>query len=244
MSAINLNSLTSYVIQKFGFSIKCLDLIAGLDEAGRGSVIGPMVIAGVSVSEEDIEKLTEINVRDSKELRPVDRESLYEEIVKIAKALKVINLSAREVDSETRRSGGRGINNLEARIFADIIDYLKPDIVYIDSPSKNVEAFRSIIDKMVRYRCRVIVEVKADKNYPVTAAASIIAKINRDREIEKLKERFGDFGSGYPHDHKTREFIRKVMSSRSEAVELIRWSWKTISRVAQTTLEEYSSDLS
>ncbi|MCX8192534.1 MAG: ribonuclease HII [Nitrososphaeria archaeon] len=216
-----------------------LDLIAGLDEAGRGSVIGPMIIAGVLISEEDIDQLIKISVRDSKELKPEERALLYGEIIKIAKSLKTVELSAREVDSQTKKNKGRGINNLEAQVFAEIINNLKPDIAYIDAPSRNIRAFKLTLVEMLKHPCKLIVEHRADKNYPVTAAASIIAKICRDREVEKLRKRFGDFGSGYPHDHKTREFIRRAMTNKSDVTEYIRWSWKTISKLAQTTLEEY-----
>ncbi|MCL7383148.1 MAG: ribonuclease HII [Thaumarchaeota archaeon] len=214
-------------------------LICGIDEAGRGSVIGPMVIAGILINEEKINELTNLKVRDSKEVKPEEREKLYDEILKIAKAWKIIILTAKEVDSETRRNKMMGINHLEARKFIEIINELKPDIAYIDLPSRNPEKFRSIIYQMLKYECQLILEHKADKKYPATSAASIIAKVTRDGEIKKLKEKFGDFGSGYPHDPKTRRFIREILKSSSEAQEYIRLSWQTIKRVMQTRLEEH-----
>ncbi|MCL7401309.1 MAG: ribonuclease HII [Thaumarchaeota archaeon] len=214
-------------------------LICGIDEAGRGSVIGPMVIAGILINEEKINELTNLKVRDSKEVKPEEREKLYDEILKIAKTWKIIILTAKEVDSETRRNKMMGINHLEARKFIEIINELKPDIAYIDLPSRNPEKFRSIIYQMLKHECQLILEHKADKKYPATSAASIIAKVTRDREIKKLKEKFGDFGSGYPHDPKTRRFIREILKSSSEAQEYIRLSWQTIKRVMQTRLEEH-----
>jgi len=217
-------------------------LICGIDEAGRGSVIGPMVIAGILISEEKINELINLKVRDSKEVKPEEREKLYHEILKIAKAWKIIILTAKEVDSETRINKMKGINYLEAQKFIEIINELKPDIAYIDLPSRDPEKFKSIIYQMLEHECQLILEHNADKNYPATSAASIVAKVTRDREIKKLREKFGDFGSGYPHDPKTRRFIREILKSSSEAQECIRLSWQTISRVMQTRLEEYGVD--
>jgi len=217
-------------------------LICGIDEAGRGSVVGPMVIAGVLIDEEKINELINLKVRDSKEVEPEERETLCHEILKIAKAWKIIILTAKEVDSETRKNKMKGINYLEARKFIEIINELKPDIAYIDLPSRDPEKFKSIIYQMLKHECQLILEHKADKNYPATSAASIVAKVTRDREIKKLREKFGDFGSGYPHDPKTRRFIREILKSSSEAQECIRLSWQTISKVMQTRLEEYGVD--
>jgi len=217
-------------------------LICGVDEAGRGSVIGPMVIAGILVDEEKINELVNLKVRDSKEIKAEERERLYPEILKIAKSCRIIILDAKEVDSETRKNKMKGINYLEARKFVEVINELKPDIVYIDLPSRDPGKFRSVIYQMLRHECQLILEHKADKNYPATSAASIVAKVTRDREIRKLRERFGDFGSGYPHDPKTRRFIREILKSNSEAQECIRLSWQTISRIMQTRLEEYGVD--
>ncbi|MEM2732492.1 MAG: ribonuclease HII, partial [Nitrososphaerota archaeon] len=146
-----------------------MKLIAGIDEAGRGSVIGPMVIAGTVFKEEDIEKLVEINVRDSKELKPHSRKMLLEKILELACSWKLVLVSAKEIDSETRRSGGEGITNLEAKIFAEILNNLKPDIAYIDLPSINVEKFREKLTMNLTHSCVLILEHEADKKYPVTA---------------------------------------------------------------------------
>lgn len=213
--------------------------VCGIDEAGRGSVIGPMVIAGVLIEEDRTSDLINLGVRDSKEVGPEERERLYGEILKLAKSCKIIVLTAKEVDSETRKNKMEGINILEARKFVEIINELKPDIAYIDSPSRECEKLQSLISKMLKHECKLVLEHKADENYPATSAASIIAKVTRDREISKLKERFGDFGSGYPHDLKTRRFIREALQSSSGAREFIRCSWQTIDKVMQTRLEEY-----
>lgn len=218
-------------------------LVCGIDEAGRGSVIGPMVIAGILIEGDRTSELIKLGVRDSKEVSPEERERLYEEILKLAKRCKIVILTAKEVDSETRKNKMEGINNLEARKFAEIIDELKPDVVYIDSPSRDSEKLKSLISKMIKHRCHFILEHKADKNYPATSAASIIAKVTRDREINKLKDKFGDFGSGYPHDPKTRRFIREVLASGSVTREVIRCSWQTIDKVMQTRLEEYGCEV-
>jgi len=217
--------------------------VCGIDEAGRGSVIGPMVIAGILIDEDRVGGLVKLGVRDSKEISPEERERLYEEILKLAIRCKIVILTAKEVDSETRKNKMEGINKLEAKNFVEIIDELKPDIAYIDSPFRDSEKLKSLISKMLKHECHLVLEHKADKNYPVASAASIIAKVTRDREISKLKDRFGDFGSGYPHDPKTRRFVREVLASGSIAREFIRCSWETIDKVMQTRLEEYGCEV-
>lgn len=213
--------------------------ICGVDEAGRGSVIGPMVVAGVLIGEGGVRELGELGVRDSKKLDPERRAELYEKIKEIVDEWRVIVVEAEAVDSSTKRRGAEGLNMLEAKIFAEIIEELKPEVAYIDLPSRNPAGFRESLEKFMKYRCRVILEHKADERYPVVSAASILAKVERDRLIEELKKRLGDFGSGYPSDPRTRRFLREIVLSKKLEGKPIRLSWRTLDKILQRRLDEF-----
>jgi ribonuclease HII len=117
--------------------------VAGVDDAGRGAVIGPLVIAGVLVKEEDLPKLKELGVKDSKLLSPHRRELLAVEIKRIAQKYHVIRLSPREIDVVVM-SGRKlhKLNWLEAQTMAKVIEALKPDKVYVDASDVLEERFK------------------------------------------------------------------------------------------------------
>ena len=213
--------------------------ICGIDEAGRGAVIGPMVIAGILVDQSRVGEFIEAGVRDSKELTPGVRAKLSKLIREIAERVELIVVEARLVDESTRRSGAKGINELEARMIAEIIDRLRPDAAYIDLPSTKYHDFRMLIERYAGHKCSFILEHKADRKYPVVSAASIIAKHERDMLIERLKAELGDFGSGYPSDPKTRNFLLQALMRGDIRKEHIRLTWKTISKLAQRRLDDF-----
>ena len=215
--------------------------ICGIDEAGRGSVIGPMVVAGILIDEKEIWRLEDLGVKDSKKLTPEKRFKLSDEIKEIAESVKLVIVDAETVDKSTKRRGAMGLNKLEAEIFSRIINDLKPDIAYIDLPSRNRGSFESLIRSMLKVRCQLILEHKADEKYPVVSAASILAKTKRDELVDELKSIFGDFGSGYPSDPKTRKFLRRLALKGEIDGKIIRLSWKTLDKVLQRRLEEFEA---
>ena len=214
--------------------------ICGIDEAGRGAVIGPMVVAGVLMDHREVEELVELGVKDSKKLKPEARAKLSKLIRERVERVEVVALDAETVDKSTKRSGAEGLNRLEAKVFAEIIDSLKPDAAYIDLPSTNYERFRDLISKLMKHRCALILEHRADEKYPIVSAASIVAKHERDSLIEKLKAELGDFGSGYPSDPKTRSYLMDRLRSGCLKDPHIRSTWKTLSKIAQLRLDEFS----
>ena len=213
--------------------------VCGIDEAGRGAVIGPMVVAGVLIEQSKTGDLIEIGVKDSKKLTPGTRAELSKLIRDIAEDIEIVVLDALTINSSTRRKRAGGLNELEARIFAKIINRLKPDAAYIDLPSTKYSEFRALIEDQLTHKCSLILEHKADEKYPIVSAASIVAKHERDRLIEELKSKLGDFGSGYPSDSKTRRFLMELMRSRGIDNPYIRSSWRTLAKIAQRKLDEF-----
>lgn len=216
-------------------------LILGIDEAGRGPVIGPMVIVGALFREKDLWRLKKIRVKDSKLILPKKREELKKKIESIA--LKtVVEILQPEVIDSVMESSHLNINWLEADTAADLINKLNPDKVIIDCPSNNTKVFTQYLkDKVNNKDIEIIAENKADKNHLVVSAASIVAKVIRDQEIEKIKEKVGfDFGSGYPSDERTISFLEKDFDKFPE---FIRKKWSTHQRIlkkkSQKSLEGF-----
>ncbi|MBI4149324.1 ribonuclease HII [Candidatus Woesearchaeota archaeon] len=183
--------------------------IAGIEEAGRGPVIGPLVVCGILIAEQDEEKLKAIKVKDSKLLTPKQRETLYPKIIDIVKKKKILILQPAEIDAALS-SDSLNLNWLEAHKMADILNVLQPDRAFIDCPSNNIKAFRSYLRELLEKQMGLVVEHKADVHYPIVSAASILAKVTRDSEVAKIQKMMPeDFGSGYMTDPRTAAFLAK-----------------------------------
>ena len=201
-----------------------MTLICGIDEAGRGPIIGPLVMCGISIEEKDESLLRKIKVKDSKLLTREQREELYDKILKIIKNHKLIITNPAEIDRAVGKHDGLNLNKLEAQKSAEILNELNPDKAIIDAPSNNIKSYREYLVKHVNNKkANLVLEHKADVNYPVVSAASILAKVTRDSEIEKIKKEIKiDFGSGYMSDPKTVEFLK---SNFEKYHEIFRKSW-------------------
>ena len=207
-------------------------LVAGVDDAGRGSVIGPLVIAGILIDEKELSKLVQLGVKDSKLLSPSRREFLAIEIKRIAQKHAVLKLSPAEIDKVVEK--GRKLhklNRLEAQAMAKVIEILKPDIAYVDASDVLEERFKQQILEYLPFKVEIVSEHRADRKYPVVSAASIIAKVERDKAIAELKAKYGDFGCGYPTDPKTLEFLRRCLEDFKEYPEFVRKSWKPAKKI-------------
>lgn len=200
--------------------------IGGVDEAGRGSVLGPMVIAIVVINRDIEKKIHEIGVRDSKELSPTRRERLYNMILKLAEHVDYSIVKPQEIDYAI--ISGIKLTGLESRVTANLINKFCPEKVYIDSASINITSYSNLIKQWLRCDVDLICDYDADKKYPVVSAASIVAKVIRDREIKKLSMEYGEIGSGYPADPKTIKFIRKWLNEYGKLPDIVRKTWKTI----------------
>ena len=207
-------------------------LVAGVDDAGRGCVIGPLAIAGVLMKEEDLPKLRQLGVRDSKLLSPYRREILAAEIKRAAEKYTVMKLSPKEIDDVVEN--GRKLhklNRLEACAMAKVIEKLKPDKAYVDASDVLEQRFKQHILELLTFKVEIVSEHKADRNYPIVSAASIIAKVERDKEINELAAKYGDFGSGYATDPKTINFLKQWIEKFDEYPDFVRKSWKTAKKV-------------
>ncbi len=211
-------------------------VICGVDEAGRGPVMGPMVVAAVMV--ENDRALKRLKVKDSKLLTRRKREELAIEIRKIS-AVEVSIISAAEIDELMGRDT---LNALEAALFADLIDRLRPDRVFVDAADVIEERFGRNITERTICRPEMVCSHHADSMYPVVAAASIVAKVLRDQAMDDIQSFFGrPIGSGYAHDRTTIGFIQDWLKENGSLPPHVRGTWKTakdlysLSRVTRLT---------
>jgi ribonuclease HII len=211
-------------------------LVAGVDEAGRGPVIGPLVIAGVMFEETDLPKLTDWGVKDSKLLTPQKRETLAAQIKEQALIYHIVWLSPAEIDRvvESKRKLHK-LNRLEAQAMAKVITILKPDTVYVDASDILADRFAEHIQENLTFSPKIVSEHKADLKYPVVGAASIIAKVERDKAISQLQQKHGNIGCGYPSDPKTIKFLENWIRKFGSYPDFVRKSWKTAKRIKGKT---------
>ena len=204
--------------------------ILGVDEAGRGPVIGPMVICGALVRKGDLSILKEIGVKDSKCLTRRRREVLAKELESILLDYHLIYISARKIDKEK-------LNYLELISAAELIKKFRPDEAIIDAPTPWCQSYRRSLQSLLKKTDKVYLRVEnfADKNYFSVAAASILAKVARDREMTHLSEKYGPLGSGYPGDKKTVRFLEKCILE-GQFPPIVRKRWKTLTRVSQAMM--------
>ena len=200
----------------------------GIDEAGKGPVIGSMFIAGVL----NFDGLDELGVRDSKQLRPVRREALAAQI-EAATEVVVVEMSAREIDERRRR---RTMNEIMVERFADVLTHFRPDRAFVDAADVKPERFAANLSACYQNACgadiALVSEHKADERYPLVSAASIIAKVYRDRSIRALEAELDrTIGSGYPSDQKTVQFLHSLREEERDFDHLpqyVRRSWRTV----------------
>lgn len=208
--------------------------ILGIDEAGRGAVLGSMFIGGVLVDEADMEELGQLGLKDSKDLTDGQREGFVPEITEMAADTFVKEVTATDID-ELRKI--MSLNVIEIKAFAHIIQELEPDKVFIDLPEPDGDRFvkkvKNELPDEPRYQDIVMVaEHKADENYPIVSAASILAKSGREAHTADLKEAYGvPFNTGYAHDEKTIDFLKQHLAENGELPEETRESWATAKRI-------------
>ncbi len=220
--------------------------VAGVDEAGRGCAIGPLVVAGASFYSDDIESLRDLGVRDSKELTPKRREALSEQIMDIAGEVRFFEIQPRSIDAVVNRGVKlRRLNYLEAVAMASVVRQLSPEEAFVDAADTDAVRFGEFISRLLPRETRVVSEHKADNTYPVVSAASILAKVRRDALVAEIRERAGDFGSGYMSDERTTTWLESWFSNQRECPLFVRASWKPVqeirARLAQGNLASASA---
>lgn len=205
--------------------------VLGVDEAGRGPVIGSMFIGGFVVDEDDLEKVEDLGVKDSKKLSDSRRENLAEKLRKMGEPF-LKEITASEIDDLREVMS---LNEIEIQGFTDVIERSDADKIIVDLPEPDGDRFiRKMKNELpARFEDRdFTAEHEADDNFPIVSAASIIAKSARENHVDELKKKYGyDFKSGYPHDKPTIEFLEKYVEEKGELPMETRRSWSTAERI-------------
>jgi len=213
-------------------------LLGGIDEAGRGSVIGPLVIAGISFDSTGIESIRNEGITDSKKLTVQKRETMYTKILQSAVSVFVCRINPMTIDKYVSQ---KKLNVLESRFMTITADNISADKIIIDACDVKPDRFKqSILKNLTNKSVKIYCFHKADADNLIVSAASVIAKVTRDREIKKIEEILcKKIGSGYPSDPSTKLFLRNHLFN-NETKEYIRFSWSPVKNLmnecAQTKL--------
>ena len=201
--------------------------VLGIDEAGRGSVLGPLVIAGVIVPEKMDKVLERMGVKDSKRLTPNRRTILSRKLKKMFEYDLVV-ISAQDIDN--MRAEGINLNEIERIGMEKILSNLNPEKAIVDAVDIKAERFQNKLANDTGVK--VVAEHKADDNYIEVSAASIIAKQERDSHINEINKdyiKIGGIGSGYPSDPTTKKFLTNF--TYDEMPDFVRKSWATVEKM-------------
>lgn len=204
-------------------------LLLGIDEAGRGSVLGPLLVAGYAVEEADYGRLSALPLADSKAMRPSARVRVARQLRGFGGRVVLRRVSPAGID---RAVSAGGLNALEIAEMTAIIRLVRASTVYVDALTSKPAKFGRQLEVLAGgLRPRVVAENRADTKYPLVQAASILAKVARDSAMARIRRVHRDVGSGYPSDPVTRAFLAGLKGSGRYPA-FVRRSWKTLERVA------------
>jgi ribonuclease HII len=203
-------------------------LCAGVDEAGRGSVLGPLVVGCFVLPEDEADEVPATGARDSKQLSPSERERVFDALHAVGRC-SALFLPPTTIDRYVAREE---LNLLEAKAFARLWTDSRADVLYADACDTDPARFGRVIRAEAGRRGTVVARHRADETFPIVGAASVVAKVLRDRYITRLCERLGaDLGSGYPSDPVTVAFLTALLSAGGPVPQFVRQSWATMERV-------------
>ena len=218
-------------------------MIAGIDEAGKGPVLGPMCVAGLMVDENKLDRIAKLGVKDSKKLTPKKRESLSVEINKLADKIFILEVGPGQIDGLRKVIT---MNEIMVACYVKVLEELRPESAFVDAADVIAERFGENIKKKYSGDLNITSEHNADENYPIVSAASILAKVRRDELVRDIGKNVGiEIGSGYPADPKTIKFLEEWVREHGTLPDFARSSWETSknildkSRMSQRSFADY-----
>ncbi|MDP2841346.1 MAG: ribonuclease HII [Candidatus Methanoperedens sp.] len=206
-------------------------MIAGIDEAGKGPVLGPMCVAGVLVDENKLDSIFHLGVKDSKKLTPKKRETLSIDIKKLADRFFILEVSSGQID-ELRKV--MTMNEIMVVCYVRVLEELRPESAIVDAADVIAKRFGENIKKKYSGDLNITSEHNADEKYPIVSAASILAKVRRDELVRNIEKTAGtEIGSGYPSDRKTITFLENWVREHGSLPDFARSSWETSKNIIE-----------
>lgn len=203
-----------------------------------------MVICAAVIDEDREEELRSLGVKDSKLLTKRRREELEDRIKELLDDFAVVSVSAKSID-ELREVVS--LNRIESKRMAELINALRPDLAIVDATEVKTEKIErelmAQIDRDLKNRIKIKAENYADENYPIVSAASILAKVVRDRSVEELEQKLKkEIGNGYPSDSRTKRFLKEMLEKDGKFDGCVRRSWITAERIVEEKEQSGLSD--
>ncbi len=218
-------------------------MIAGIDEAGKGPVLGPMCVAGILADENKLDQLVRLGIKDSKKLTPKKRETLSVEIRNLAERSFILEVSPGQIDGLRKVMT---MNEIMVICYVKVLEELKPQSAFVDAADVIANRFGENIKKKYSGVLDITSEHNADEKYPIVSAASILAKVRRDELVKEIGKNVGiEIGSGYPADPKTIKFLEDWVREHGTLPDFARSSWETSknilerSRMTQRSFADY-----
>ncbi len=218
-------------------------MIAGIDEAGKGPVLGPMCVAGLMVDENKLDSIVNLGVKDSKKLTPRKREDLSAKIINLADRFFILEVSPGQIDGLRKVMT---MNEIMVICYVKVLEELRPENAVVDAADVIANRFGENIKKKYSGDLNITSEHNADEKYPIVSAASILAKVRRDELVRNIGKNVGiEIGSGYPADPKTIKFMEDWVREHGTLPDFARSSWETSknilenSRMSQRSFADY-----
>jgi ribonuclease HII len=188
-----------------------------------------MFVAGLVIEEERLFDLAALGVKDSKMLSPAKREALAKKIDSIATDQYILEVRPEVID-ELRLV--MTMNEIMVRSFSQVVERLHADRGVLDAADVNAERFAQRVRHHSKTSMELIAEHRADQRHRIVSAASILAKVRRDRSMRELEgEMHCTIGSGYPHDRDTIAFLTDWIRKNKDLPSCARHSWATAQRI-------------
>lgn len=216
----------------------------GIDESGRGPVLGPMTYTAFYIPTTHNEKLKELGVDDSKQLTPEKREMIFETLTKEENrwtGWETIALQAELIGGNMLSKEKYNLNAMSHDTAVELVrkiieKNINVEELYVDTvgPPEKYQAYLQSLFPQIK----CVVAKKADSLYPVVSAASIVAKVTRDDLLKewvfKESKVFStEFGSGYPGDPATKAWLLDSLDPVFGFPTLVRYSWSTCAKLLE-----------
>lgn len=225
-------------------SCRGVDIVVGIDEAGRGPVLGSLVYCATFWPVSENEAICKMGFDDSKQLKEGERDKFLQEILQHPSIGYVVrDITASEISEQMLRATPKSLNAVSYDAVIEMLETIRdiapepPSVkhVYVDTVGDPGYYRSKLLDAMgADFADEITVEKKADATYKVVGAASIIAKQSRDTLLERFQ--YGDglsldknFGSGYPGDEKCVQWMARSQNAVfGYPSEFVRFSWSTV----------------